>query len=269
VSISKLVSGVAGGLLATLSLVPAARAQANPVAPSPNAAPSNPAPVAAPAPAPIATVSPSAEAAGRVIVLPPCAPAPRKLDPLYGQGAFFMRLTVGPGYLWGHGDPNTELTGVSAGFEATLGGFILQNFALHADVGWMNTYNPDFTVDGTTLTSTSVIFQASTFRVGASYYFQPIRVYASLSAGFGVAALTAYSWLSDGSVGLVGTEYTKVGPSFAVEVGKEFELSDYWGLGLAAHYEFLSVDPGDDHSRVTIGMAQQISLRFLATFGER
>ncbi len=266
-SISKLVSGVAGGLLATLSLVPAAHAQAN--APAASSSPTFGGPARAAAPAPDVTLASAPEAAGRVIVLPPCAPAPRKLDPLYGQGAFFMRLTIGPGYLWGHGDPNTELTGVSAGFTATLGGFILQNFALHADVGWMNTYDPDFTVDGTTLTSTSVIFQASTFRVGASYYFQPVRVYASLSGGFGVAALTAYSWLSDGSVGLVGTEYTKVGPSFAAEVGKEFELSPYWGLGLAAHYEFLSVDPGDDHSRVTIGMAQQVSLRFLATFGER
>jgi Outer membrane protein beta-barrel domain len=259
---AKLVSGVAGALLATLSIVPEAGAQANPPAPSPSAAPSGPA--SAPAPAP-----PAPEVTGRVVATAPCAPAPRKLDPLFGQGAFFMRFSIGPGYLWGNGDPNTELTGASVGFNATLGGFILQNFALHADVGWMNTYSPDFTVDGTTLTSTDVIFQASTFRVGASYYFQPIRVYASLSAGFGVAALTAYSWLSDGSVGLIGTEYTKVGPSFAAEIGKEFELSPTWALGLAAHYEFLSVDPGDDHNRVTIGTAQQISLRFLATFGER
>jgi hypothetical protein len=255
---AKLVSGVAGAVLATLSFVPVAGAQATPPVPSSNAA----APAAA-------SPTPAAEPAGRVIVIPNCEPAPRKLDPLYGQGAFFMRFTIGPGYLWGNGDPNTELTGASVGFNATLGGFVLQNFALHADVGWMNTYNPDFTVDGTALTSTSVIFQASTFRIGASYYFQPIRVYASLSGGFGVAALTAYSWLSDGSVGLVGTEYTKVGPSFAAEIGKEFELSSNWALGLAAHYEFLSVDPGEDHSRVTIGMAQQISLRFLATFGER
>jgi hypothetical protein len=202
-------------------------------------------------------------------VLPPCEPAPRKLEPLYAQGAFLMRLTAGPGYVWGKGDPKTELTGASGGFTATLGGFVLNQLALHADVGWMNTYDPDFSVNGTVLDSTSVIFQASTFRAGLSYYFLPLRAYASAAGGFGVAVLSSYTWLSDGSVGISTSNYTKVGPSFAAEIGKEFEISPFWGLGLAAHYEFLSVPEGSDHAHVTISMAQQISLRFVAAFGER
>jgi hypothetical protein len=259
---TKHVACVAGALAAAVLVAPGARAQANPPPASPAAAPAPPA--AAPgAPAP------RTEPGGHVIVIPECEPVPPKLEPLYHQGAFFMRMTIGPGYVWGHGDPKTELTGASAGFGLTLGGFVIDKLALHADVGWMNTYDSDFSVNGTTLNQTSVIFQASTFRVGASYYFQPLRVYASLAGGFGVAALTSYTWLSDGSVGLSGKEYTKIGPSFAAEVGKEFDVSPYWGLGLAVHYEFLSVPPGDNHDRVTISTAQQISLRFLATFGER
>ena len=69
-----------------------------------------------------------------------------------------------------------------------MGGFVLQNFALHADFGWIDVFDPDFTVDGNVLDTTSVMFQASTFRAGASYYFMPVRAYLSLGVGFAVAA---------------------------------------------------------------------------------
>lgn len=202
---------------------------------------------------------------------PPLCPPPRQLGPLFAPAAFLVRFSAGPGYTWASGDPNTTLTGASGGFDLTMGGFVLQDFALHADFGWMEVFDPDFTVDGNVLDSTSVLFQASTFRLGASYYFMPVRAYATLGVGFAVAALTSYSYNSntDNNVTLVGREYTKVGPSFAAEVGKEFAVSPFWALGLAAHYELLSVPPGDDHSKATVDFAQQLSLRFIATFGDR
>ena len=195
----------------------------------------------------------------------------RKLEPLFAPGAFLVRFGAGPGYTWASGDPNTKLTGASGSFDLAMGGFVLQNFALHADFGWLDVFDPDFTVDGNVVDSTSVLFQASTFRGGASYYFMPVRAYLSLGVGFAVAALTSYSYsdTSDRNVTLVGREYTKIGPSFAAEVGKEFEVSPFWGIGVAAHYELLSVPPGDDHSQVTIDFAQHLSLRFIATFGDR
>ena len=202
----------------------------------------------------------------------PCAcPPPRKLDPLFMPASFLVRFGAGPGYTWASGDPNTKLNGASGGFDLLMGGFILQNFALHADFGWIDVFDPDFTVDGNVLDTTSVVFQASTFRAGASYYFMPVRAYLTLGVGFAVAATTSYSYSdqTDTNVTLVGREYTKVGPSFAAEVGKEFEVSPFWGMGVAAHYELLSVPPGDDHAKATIDFAQQLSLRFIATFGDR
>lgn len=202
---------------------------------------------------------------------PALCPPVRKLEPLFAPAAFLVRFTAGPGYTWASGDPNTKLTGASGGFDLTMGGFVLQNFALHADFGWIDVFDPDFTVDGNVLDSTSVLFQATTFRAGASYYFMPVRAYLSLGVGFAAAALTSYSYneASDNNVTLVGREYTKIGPSFAAEIGKEFAVSPFWGLGVAAHYELLSMPPGDDHSKATIDLAQQLSLRFVATFGDR
>ncbi|MEI9947520.1 MAG: hypothetical protein WDO74_00670 [Pseudomonadota bacterium] len=272
---------LASATLAVALTTLATRAQAQPAAaPAPAAA------AAAPAPAPAPAASPAAPGTTTVVVMtnadaprppappapPPCdCRAPRQLAPLFAPAAFFVRFGAGPGYTWASGDPNTKLTGASGGFDLTMGGFVLQNFALHADFGWIDVFDPDFTVDGNVLDSTSVLFQASTFRAGASYYFMPVRAYLSLGVGFAAAVVTSYSYnsASDNNVTLVGREYTKVGPSFAAEFGKEFTVSPFWGLGLAAHYELLSVPPGDDHSKATIDFAQHISLRFIATFGDR
>ncbi|HET7546096.1 MAG TPA: hypothetical protein VFK05_39780 [Polyangiaceae bacterium] len=265
---------------------PAAATPAHAAAPAAAAAPTHTAAPAAPAaaePTPAAAPPSSAPPPGATVVvlsnappatnppLPPPCPAPRKLEPLFAPGAFLVRFSAGPGYTWASGDPNTKLTGASGAFDLTMGGFILQNFALHADFGWIDVFDPDFTVDGNVLDTTSVLFQASTFRAGASYYLMPVRAYLTLGVGFAVAALTSYTYSdqTDNNVTLVGREYTKVGPSFAAEIGKEFAVSPFWGLGVAAHYELLSVPPGDDHSKATVDLAQQISLRFVATFGDR
>ncbi|HEX2671740.1 MAG TPA: hypothetical protein VHM25_12750 [Polyangiaceae bacterium] len=199
-----------------------------------------------------------------------CPPAPKR-EPQFAPAALFLRFAIGPSYAWASGDPNTKLNGGAGGFDLTMGGFVLQNLALHADFGWFNVFDPDFSVDGHVLDSTSVLFQASTFRAGASYYFMPVRTYLSVGAGFAAAAVTSYSYsdTSDRNVTLVGREYTKVGPSFAAEVGKEFAVSPQWGLGVAAHYELLSVPPNDDHAKATVELAQQIGLRFIATYGSR
>ena len=201
----------------------------------------------------------------------PACPPPPKLEPQFAPGALFLRFAIGPSYAWASGDPNTKLNGGAGSFDLTMGAFVAQNLAIHADFGWFDVFDPDFSVDGQVVDSTSVLFQASTFRAGASYYFMPARTYLSLGAGFAAAALTSYSYsdTSDKNVSLVGREYTKVGPSFAAELGKEFEVTPQWGLGVAAHYELLYVPPNDNHARATVELAQQIGLRFIATYGSR
>jgi hypothetical protein len=273
---------------AKAAAAPAAPKAAPPAAPPPAAPPATTTTVAVVAPAAESTAAPPPSGAssppGTTVVImtneptaaaplpPPCdCPPARKLEPLFAPAAFLVRFGAGPGYTWASGDPNTKLTGASGAFNLAMGGFVLQNFALHADFGWLDVFDPDFTVDGNVIDSTSVLFQASTFRAGASYYIMPVRAYLSLGVGFAVAALTSYTYsdTSEANVTLVGREYTKIGPSFAAELGKEFAISNFWGIGVAAHYELLSVPAGDDHARATIDFAQHLSLRFIATFGDR
>ena len=185
---------------ATPAHAPAAAPAHAPAATATATATVAPATGAAPGEAPPAAATPAAEAtpaAGTTVIMmtnaapppppSPLCPQPRQLAPLFAPAAFLVRFGLGPGYTWASGDPNTKLTGASGSFDLTMGGFIMQDFALHADFGWMDVFDPDFSVDGNVLDSTSVLFQASTFRAGASYYFMPVRAYVSLGVGFAVA----------------------------------------------------------------------------------
>jgi hypothetical protein len=166
----------------------------------------------------------------------------------------------------GMGEPDTEMKGVAAGINLTIGAFVVDNLALHGDISWLDGIDPDFSAGGTIDASTSVTFQASSFHLGASYYLESLRAYATLGAGVGLARLTGYVRGEDDSVALVGREYAKVGPSLQLHLGKEWPVTRTWGMGVAAEYEFLSVSPRDDDGNLTIDAAHHFGLRFSATF---
>ena len=195
----------------------------------------------------------------------PCAKAPEApIDP-FAPGSLFVRFQAGPGYMWGSGDPGTGLQSVSGGFGFAMGAFLVDGLALHGDFTWSNGFDPDFWVEGNVDHATDLIFQTSTFHVGATYYSKPMRVFASLGVGVGFAMMTSF-YLVDDSVTVTSSEYTKAGPAFQLQVGKDWELSQRWGLGVAVDYQYLHVNVAEEDARIVIDDAQQLGLRFSATF---
>ncbi|HEY3494577.1 MAG TPA: hypothetical protein VGK73_07820, partial [Polyangiaceae bacterium] len=181
------------------------------------------------------------------------------------SGSLLVKFTVGPGYLWGSGDPNTGMQSAAGGFGVTMGAFVAHGLALHGDFTWVNGFDPDFWMEGTVDHETNLVFQTSSFRVGATYYSAPMRVYGTLGIGVGAALATTFYYLDSGAVTASTSEYTKVGPTFQIQVGKEWEVSRYWALGVAVDYQYLHINLADD-ARVGIDDAQQLGLRFVGTF---
>lgn len=197
----------------------------------------------------------------------PCACAPEApSEPVYRSGSLLMRFSLGPGYLIGMGDPDTQMKGVAASANMAVGAFVVDSLALHADVSWLDALDPDFSASGTIDASTSATLQAGSFHLGASYYLASLRAYASLGVGVGIARLTGYVRGQDDAVALMGREYAKVGPSLQVQLGKEWPVGRAWGMGVGLEYEFISVEPRDDDGNVTIDVAHHVGLRFSATF---
>jgi hypothetical protein len=196
----------------------------------------------------------------------PCAKEPRGPEPLYEAGSLLVRVTAGPGYLLGKGDPDTEMKSASGGLGMAIGGFILKGFALHGDIAWVQGFDPDFSAGGTIDNRTSMNFHAASFHLGASYYLESLRAYASLGIGVGLARVTGYLHAEDDSVALAGTEYGKVGPSLQILLGKEWRVTKGWGMGVAAEYEFMTMDPTEDDGNLTIDIAHHWGIRFSGTF---
>lgn len=199
----------------------------------------------------------------------PCAPIPELPPDPFAPGSLLVRFTAGPGYMWGSGDPDTGLQSAAGGFGFTMGAFAFRNLAFHGDFSWSNGFDPDFWVDGNVDHETNLIFQTATFRAGATYYSAPMRLYGTLGVGVGMAMMTSFYYLGDGSVTAAASEYSKAGPAFIIQVGKDWEVSRFWGLGLAVDYQYLHVNVDDDDARIVFDDAQQLGLRFVATFAGR
>lgn len=166
--------------------------------------------------------------------------------------------------MWGTGDPKTDLDGYAGILGLSIGSMIAENLGLYIDMYGASAFRAGLSVDGAEDTTFNVVFQTSTVGLGATYYFMPANVYASLSVGAGVLYTTAYSRL-DETYTLTGSEVSKFGPAVSLSLGKEWWVSPDWGIGLAAAYAFMSVN-GGELGEYTVDNVQHVTVRVSATF---
>jgi len=194
-----------------------------------------------------------------------CNPNQGLPDPnAYRHDGFFLRLTLGMGYMWGRGTPNAELAGYAGALGFSFGSMVSENFGLHFDLSGSNAFRSGLSIDGSEDTTYNAVFQTSGFGLGATYYFMPVNVYASLGVGGGWLYTTAYT-LTDDSYLLSGHETSSFGPMVTLSLGKEWWLTPAWGMGVAAMYQFLSVN-GEDLGQYTVDNVHHLSVRLSATF---
>ncbi len=151
---------------------------------------------------------------------------------VHTHDGFFLRLTPGLGFgtfnASGTTDAPTyhpdvkdpEESGPTSAFGLSLGGAVTENLILHGDFWLWGTLFEDHDHYQRDFTSLS-------FSLGLTYYFMPVNVYLSADVGHSLTVLNMYD---DGE-----HEYeTMPGVSLGLSVGKEWWVSDNWGLGLAA-----------------------------------
>ena len=90
------------------------------------------------------------------------------------------------------------------------------------------------------------------FGAGLTYYFMPVNIYISGSAGAGKLSLDSPSGDSESDQGLVGE----------LTVGKEWWVGGGWGLGLSGSFGFHSIPDGDIDENWS---GTSVALRFSAT----
>lgn len=159
---------------------------------------------------------------------PPGPPAATVARGFHTHDGFFLRVTTGFGSAASvasqSGREVTVSGGGSAG-SAAIGMAINPSLVLCAETTSISTFEPTIEVNGATEQFTGGQYQVQYVGVGGSYYL-PSNLY--LHGGIGAM------WLGLKAPG--DTEPDWIGAGFAVKgaIGKEWWVSDNWGLGVAA-----------------------------------
>lgn len=194
-----------------------------------------------------------------------CTPGAGLPDPnAFRHDGFFLRLTLGMGYMWGRGAPDAELDGYAGAMSVSAGSMVSENLALHFDMNGANAFRSALSIDGSEDKTYNAVFQTTGVGLGVTYYLMPANVYASAGLGAGWLYTTAYALVDDNFV-LTGHESSSFGPAVTVALGKEWWASPDWGIGVTGVYQYLSVN-GEDLGKYTVDAVHHVTVRMSATF---
>ncbi|NRF40663.1 outer membrane beta-barrel protein [Pedobacter foliorum] len=152
---------------------------------------------------------------------------------------FYLSMGLGP--VFGPINVNTtvakyDMSGTGALFDLKIGGAIQENLILHATLLTSGLNGPKITgITGESAKASDKV-NVSEFLLGGgvTYYFMPVNVFVSGSAGLGKFSIDNRD--------MDYTASTENGFGFQIKVGKEWWVSKKWGLGVAATYGKTSVD---------------------------
>jgi hypothetical protein len=144
---------------------------------------------------------------------------------------FALRLDAGIGYMGTTAsDIDASIKGGAGSFGLVIGGAVAENFILGADLWDTVVFSPTFKQGGVSVSGTDTSLTLAGFGVNLTYYFMPANVYVSVSPSITTVSLTRG--------GLSGS--TDAGFGMKLGVGKEWWVSDHWGLGVAGQFFFAS-----------------------------
>lgn len=144
---------------------------------------------------------------------------------------FAMRLDAGPGYTSTSASAfDASMKGGSFAFGLVLGGAVSEDFILGGDIWGTTVFSPTLTQGSLSVSTSNSSFSLTGFGLNLTYYFMPANVYVSLSP-----SLTTVSLTVGGASGS-----TDLGFGMKLAVGKEWWISDHWGLGVAGQFFFAS-----------------------------
>ena len=178
---------------------------------------------------------------------------------------FFLNLALGFGYQSFTYDANKsvydmEAKGVASEFDLKLGGRIANNTLLHATIlGVTNSSEIDYKAKGgkKLFSSSKDSENMSMLGIGLTYYL-PENIFVSGSVGFAQFNLQDNS---DEENKVEGA--TENGIGIQIATGKEWWVSDNWGLGASVAFTF---GAAEDQKDMGDASAYGVNVMFSATF---
>jgi hypothetical protein len=138
----------------------------------------------------------------------------------------FLRMHLGGGYLNSSvrsGGTDLKVNGGAGSFSVALGGAVGQNLHLYGELADSIAGSPNYTRNGSSGTLTNTTYSLLAMGPGVNYYFMPVNVYLSGSLLLSRVNVSSSSGNGNSDWGLAGK----------FQLGKEWWVSDTWGLGVA------------------------------------
>jgi hypothetical protein len=176
----------------------------------------------------------------------------------------YVRLHLGGGFTSmkaNSGGADLKISGDSVSIGIAVGGALTENLVLYGTFTGTTISNPNFSSAGTTVIAAGVSTAGSVgFGVGLAYYLEPTNVY------FAGSLLANQLELDDADGNKV--RETEFGVGFEGLIGKEWWVSDNWGLGVAGQFVFASMKDKDSlgTGNPPTWTSTAFSLLFSATF---
>ena len=158
------------------------------------------------------------------------APSPRYGGAFRHQG-FYLNLDLGLGYLGSSASSTDEkLSGGSGSFSVAIGGAVQENLILAGQLWVYSVPDPTYTLGGQTVPGYGRDLGLAGLGVDLVYYVMPANLYFSIAPSFTTwsAELGGVNFSSDTGVGV------------RLAVGKEWWVSERWGVGVNGNMAFTS-----------------------------
>ena len=173
---------------------------------------------------------------------------------------FYLRLHLGGGGTHVSGSDafgdSVKISGGSVSFGIALGGAVTPNLIVFGNLFLSGLGMPDVSIGGFAAGSSNSSAAVVGFGPGVVYYLEPFNVYFSGTLG-------AMQFEMDDANGKPIYQ-TEVGIGCQILVGKEWWVSQDWGLGVAGEFVGASMKDLSDHS--ITWSATAFSLLFSATY---
>ena len=189
----------------------------------------------------------------------PIAP-PESMEGFHTHDGFFMRVHLGiaaTSFTSTIQGSKLSYSGGGSSMGIAIGGSISRHLILYATVFGTNTANPNYQLNGASMSTFVRDINVAAVGPGLAYYFEQTNIY--LSGAFGLAGYEIHD-VNDGS----RIDWSSSGAALDLMVGKEWWVSRDWGLGIAA--ELFTASLKDALTPGATWSAGAASILFSATY---
>jgi hypothetical protein len=173
----------------------------------------------------------------------------------------YVRLFLGGGRIAMAENANgndLKVYGGGPSLGIAVGGAVVENLVLYGEFLFMSADAPTVELGGGSVNATGSTLVAGVIGPGIAYYIAPVNIYVSATVG------ASKVQLQDSNTQSVQAT-SKWGLGVSAMIGKEFWVSDNWGLGAAMQFHYASMEDNVPPPVQTIH-ANAIALLFSSTF---